>query len=100
MQHNFERPGPHTAVTIRAISGKVAAFVFGAGPMGMAEMKLCHIVHETAQHYVLRVAKGFEVYRNGVCAAERCAQIGYEGQKGLDRAIAEIRRRENNLLIS
>ena len=52
------------------------------------------IVHETTRHWVLRTAKGFEVYRNGVTASTRCATIGYRGQEGLDRAKAEIARRE------
>lgn len=56
--------------------------------------RLSDVVHETDKHFVLRVKKGFEVYRNGVCAAEKCSTIGFEGQEGLSRAIAEVERRE------
>ncbi len=52
------------------------------------------ILYSTDRHYIVRATKGFEVYRNETTAAVRCATIGYEGQKGLDRAIAEIKRRE------
>lgn len=37
--------------------------------------------------------KGFEIFKQGVTAAVRCAQIGSEGQAGLDRCKAEIDRR-------
>ena len=54
------------------------------------------IVHETAQHFVVRLpdGKGFEVYRYDGVAAVRCARIGYPGDKGLQRAKLEIERRE------
>lgn len=50
------------------------------------------ILYSTADFDVRRAPpgrKGFEVYRNGVTGAERCAVIGYEGAKGLGRAIVE-----------
>lgn len=56
--------------------------------------RLQDIVHETPRHFVLRVAKGFEVYRIGATAAMRCAIIGYTGQKGFERAVQEAVRRE------
>ena len=52
------------------------------------------IVHETADHVVLRVAKGFEVYKRGATAMTRCGIIGYSGDEGLKRALAEVERRE------
>ncbi len=57
-------------------------------------MRETDIVYETPRHWIRRVAKGFEVYRNDVTHSVRCARIGFEGQKGLDRAKAEIARRE------
>lgn len=57
-------------------------------------MRPDQIIYETDKHFVVRAAKGFEVYRNGVTHSTRCAIIGYEGQKGLDRAKEEIARRE------
>lgn len=56
--------------------------------------KLTDIAHETPQHFVLRVAGGFEVYKIGVTHSTRCAQIGFTGEEGLQRAIAEVVRRE------
>ena len=47
------------------------------------------IVYERPGFYVIEVSKGFEVYRNGITTAARCAIIGYTGQKGLARAIVE-----------
>lgn len=58
-------------------------------------MKLSDIVHETDGYFVLAVgARGFEVYRKTSTHSERCAQIGFKGQRGLDRAIEECNRRE------
>lgn len=56
--------------------------------------KLADVVHETAQHWVLRVPGGFEVYKTGVTHSTRCAQIGFTGDEGLQRAISECVRRE------
>lgn len=56
-------------------------------------VKLKDIVHEEGPYWVLRVAKGFEVYKNGVTHSTRCAHFGYTGDEGLRRAIAECRRR-------
>ena len=52
------------------------------------------IAYEAGKYWVLRVAKGFEVYRHEGCASVRCARIGFTGKAGLDRAKAEIARRE------
>ena len=58
-------------------------------------IKESDIVYETARHWVLNLgAKGFEVYRNGLTHSTRCAVIGFTGPKGLERAKAEIQRRE------
>lgn len=50
-------------------------------------------LYEVGDYFVLKAAKGYEVYRNGAVAATRCAIIGYEGGEGLRRAIAEADRR-------
>ena len=53
------------------------------------------IVYEHGDYYVTRNSKGhFEVWKMGATAATHVSYIGYEGQKGLDRAKAEVERRE------
>lgn len=52
------------------------------------------IVYESGRYFIRRIPKGYEVYRMGITHAERCATIGYMGQVGLDRAKAEINRRQ------
>ena len=53
-----------------------------------------NIVYEKEEYFVVPAAKnGFEIFKQGVTAAVRCAQIGFEGQAGLDRCKAEIDRR-------
>ena len=56
--------------------------------------KLQDIVFETDHYWVKRVPKGFEVYKTGLTHSTRVAVIGYTGDKGLERAKAEIARRE------
>lgn len=51
------------------------------------------IVYDTGAYWVKQTCKGFEVYKTGLTHSTRCAVIGYRGQKGLDRAKAEIERR-------
>ena len=57
-------------------------------------MKLSDVMHETPDYWVLRVKNGFEVYKTGITHSVRCAQIGWRGQKGLDRAITECSKRQ------
>ena len=52
------------------------------------------IMHETKNYWVLRLQKGFEVYKKGITHSTRCAQIGFSGEKGLNRAIFECNKRE------
>lgn len=59
--------------------------------------RLSDIVYEQGRHWVARTPKGFEVYRIDGVASVRCAVIGFVGQKGLERAKAEIERREKAL---
>lgn len=56
-------------------------------------MKESDIVYEQGEYWVCQARKGFEVYRTGVTHSIRCAVIGYSGQEGFTRAIAEIDRR-------
>lgn len=58
------------------------------------------IAYESSPYWVLRVPTGrnkgtYEVYKEGVTHSTRCAIIGWTGQKGLDKAIAECQRRIN-----
>lgn len=53
------------------------------------------VVYETGQHWVMRVPYGFDVYRVGLTHSTRCAVIWYKGDAGLQRAIAEVARRED-----
>lgn len=58
---------------------------------------MTNIVYERGNHWVARTPKGtFEVYRIELTHSVRCAVIGYEGQKGLDRAKQEVDRREGD----
>lgn len=53
------------------------------------------IVFESGKYWVFDAKKkGFEVYKTGVTHLTRCAQIGWTGQVGLDRAKQEIKRRQ------
>lgn len=62
----------------------------------MASYQEKDIKHETRNFWVLDVGnKGFEIYRIGVTHSTRVAQIGYRGEFGLNRAIAECERRQN-----
>ncbi len=66
----------------------------------MSSYKLEDVVYEQGQYWVLRVTEGegsrysgYDVYRTGITHSTRCAQIGYTGQVGLDKALAEVARR-------
>lgn len=52
------------------------------------------ILYESGDYSVRRAQNGFEVYKAGATASTRVAQIGYAGDKGLQRAKAEIERRQ------
>jgi hypothetical protein len=55
------------------------------------------IVYEAEGFYVREANKGFEVYKPSASGthAERCAIIGYAGERGLEMAKAEVNRRVN-----
>ena len=58
-------------------------------------MKEADIKYENGKHWVSQTPSGgFEVWKDGVTHATRCAQIGFNGAKGLKRAIEEADRRE------
>lgn len=55
------------------------------------------IMFEKGNHWVLKVDYGFEVYKTTITHSIRCARIGFKGEQGLSRAIAEVERRESNI---
>lgn len=56
-------------------------------------MKKEIIIYEAGDYHVRKAKYGYEVYKAGITVATRCAQIGYEGERGIQRAIEEINRR-------
>lgn len=56
------------------------------------------ILFEAGKFFVIKAKKGFEVYEAGLTHATRCAIIGYTGEVGLGRAIAEAKRRHTQEL--
>ncbi len=52
------------------------------------------IIYQRGAYDVRKLSSGaYEVYRHTGTHAERCAQIGYKGAKGLQRAIHEADKR-------
>lgn len=57
-------------------------------------LKESDILFELGIYWVCKGNKsGYEVYRTGITHSTRVAIIGYEGEKGLERAKAECERR-------
>lgn len=57
-------------------------------------LKESDIVYEKGDYWVMLTAKlTYEVYKTGITHSTRCAQIGYKGEVGLQRAKLEIDRR-------
>lgn len=56
-------------------------------------MKESDIVYEKQDYFVLKAKHGYEVYKCGLTHSTRCAIIGYTGEIGIRKAIAEIERR-------
>lgn len=58
-------------------------------------LKESDILFEVGNYWVCRALdyKGYEVYRNGITHSRRVAIIGWDGEKGLERAISEAKRR-------
>ena len=50
-------------------------------------------MHEVGKYWVCKVKHGFDVYKTGITHSTRCASIGYKGDYGLQRAIAEANKR-------
>ena len=59
-------------------------------------MKESEILYENGDYWVCKAKKGYEVYKSGFTHSTRCAVIGWDGQKGINRAIQEADRRANN----
>jgi hypothetical protein len=58
-------------------------------------MKESDIIFESGNYWIFDAKqKGFEVYKTGITHSTRCAQIGWTGQVGLDRAKQEIKKRQ------
>jgi hypothetical protein len=58
-------------------------------------MQESDIIFESGNYWIFDAKqKGFEVYKTGITHSTRCAQIGWTGQVGLDRAKQEIKRRQ------
>jgi hypothetical protein len=51
------------------------------------------VLYENGSFWVCKAKHGYEVYKDGVSHATRVAIIGYESEKGLQKAIAEADRR-------
>lgn len=51
------------------------------------------VLYSNGDFWVCKAKHGYEVYKNGLTHSTRCAIIGYEGDDGLKRAIAEADRR-------
>lgn len=61
-------------------------------------LKESDIKYELGDHWVFQKANGtFEVYKNGLTHSRRVAIIGFKGEVGLKRAIAECERREKGM---
>jgi len=56
---------------------------------------MTEILYQNGLYSVRKAKHGYEVYEDGITYATRCAQIGYEGEEGLKRAIVEADRRAN-----
>lgn len=58
-------------------------------------MKEADILFEIGNYWVAKSDKhqGYDVFRCGVTHSVRCAIIGWEGDKGLQRAITEATKR-------
>lgn len=59
-----------------------------------ASYNLRDIRHETANHWVLETPHQMVVYRTTITHSVRVATIGYTGERGLAKAVAECARRE------
>lgn len=74
------------------------------GPLSLIQgvimaYKESDIAYESGDYWVLRTTScrfnGYEVYKTGITHSTRCAVIGYAGEIGLNKAIAEVSRRQS-----
>lgn len=56
-------------------------------------MKVSEILYEKGEYWVKKAKHGYEVYKTGLTVSTRCAQIGWEGGRGFQKAKEEIDRR-------
>ena len=59
----------------------------------MSGYKEKDIVYEEGIYWVLKVKKGYEIYKIGITHSTRVASIGFEGEIGLSACKKEIKRR-------
>lgn len=59
--------------------------------------KLSDILYETKDFWVRRDKGGYAVYQTGITCSTRRATIGYEGDKGFQRAKSECDKRQADL---
>jgi len=55
------------------------------------------ILYENGDYWVCKEKSWYEVYKNGITHATRCAIIGYTGEVGLTKAIHECNKRAENV---
>ena len=60
----------------------------------MSINKTKNLIYETKNFWVLKIKSGFEVYKTGIVYSIRCTQIGWQGEKGKQKAIIEANRRQ------
>jgi hypothetical protein len=60
-------------------------------------MKESDILFEIGDYWVAKsdTHQGYDVFKCGVTHSVRCAQIGYKGEKGLERAKSEAIKRKS-----
>ncbi len=57
-------------------------------------MKDSGILYESGDYWITAAAYGFDVYKVCGTHSQRCARIGFTGAAGMQRARAEIERRQ------
>lgn len=57
-------------------------------------LKESDIEYELGDYWAMKAKKvGYDIYKTGITHSTRCAQIGYDGEVGLQKVKAEIDRR-------
>ena len=63
----------------------------------MQPHSLKSIKFETKDFWVKETEYGYEVYRRGITCSRRCAQIGWPGLIGFEKAKAECLKRQTQI---